>query len=244
MAGIDARYLHGGTAVAERRRLLEDFRSGLFPVLVNCSILTEGADVPSIDCVLLARPTRSRNIFSQMIGRGLRLSPKSGKKDCLILDVVGSIEKGVVCVPTLFGLDVTEDIEDEDLFSLRQKGLDLNPSNLEEDPALTSGSPTSLEDPSKVTYVDYDDPWELHKAMVRGNTGIVEKMSRNAWVDCGGDVYVLDIPTAGFIRVERNDEESKNQEDDEADGESLKSKVKQTHPKVDLISCLLSPLLL
>lgn len=221
MAGIDARYLHGGTATLERRELLEDFREGLFPVLVNCAILTEGADVPSIDCVLLARPTRSRNIFSQMIGRGLRLSPKTGKKECLILDVVGSIEKGVVCVPTLFGLDVNEDIEGEDIGSLRQRGLDLNPSILEEDPGLNSGpSSSELADPTNVTYIDYDNPWELHKAMVRGNTGIVERMSRNAWVDCGGDVYVLDIPTAGFIRVERNEDEPEEKEEkDEENGE-------------------------
>jgi ATP-dependent helicase IRC3 len=61
--------------------------------------------VPNIDCVLLARPTRSRNLFSQMIGRGLRLSPQTGKTDCLILDMVGNFERGLVCTPTLFGLD-------------------------------------------------------------------------------------------------------------------------------------------
>jgi ATP-dependent helicase IRC3 len=83
MRGIDARYLHAHTPPKERHRLLEEFRSGVYPVLVNCgkqayevdfltlmfpiAILTEGADVPNIDCVVLARPTRSRNVFAQMV---------------------------------------------------------------------------------------------------------------------------------------------------------------------------------
>lgn len=65
--GIDARYIHSGTHVRERQQLLEDFRAGLYPVLINCAILTEGADVPNIDCVIVARPTRSRNVFAQMV---------------------------------------------------------------------------------------------------------------------------------------------------------------------------------
>lgn len=43
------------------------FRQGDFPVLVNCEVLTEGADVPEIDCVMLARPTRSKNLLAQMV---------------------------------------------------------------------------------------------------------------------------------------------------------------------------------
>lgn len=104
--------------MSERDATLDAFRQGTFPVLVNCgtyeqrltiAILTEGADVPPIDCVLLLRPTKSKNLFSQMIGRGMRLS--EGKKDCLILDVVGNVENDLVCTPTLFGLDANADIQ-------------------------------------------------------------------------------------------------------------------------------------
>ena len=113
--GIDARSLTGETPMKERAQLLEGFRKQNFPVLVNCAILTEGADLPAIDCVVLARPTRSRNLFSQMIGRGMRLSPATGKTDCLVLDLVGNVEKGdgVVCSPTLFGLSADDDIDGE-----------------------------------------------------------------------------------------------------------------------------------
>lgn len=83
--GVDARYIYSETPHVQRRLLLDEFRSGQFPVLVNCgeylinsrqkiqiiehdtAILTEGADIPNIDCVLVARPTRSRNVFAQMV---------------------------------------------------------------------------------------------------------------------------------------------------------------------------------
>ena len=72
--------------------------------LTRCAaILTEGADMPGIDCVLLMRPTKSRNLFAQMIGRGMRKS--AGKSDCLILDVVGNAHNDLVCTPTLLGLE-------------------------------------------------------------------------------------------------------------------------------------------
>ncbi|KAN0060153.1 putative ATP-dependent helicase IRC3 [Thecaphora frezii] len=205
-AGIDARYLHGGTPMLERRQLLRDFRKGVFPVLVNCAILTEGADVPAIDCVLLARPTRSRNLFSQMIGRGLRLSPKTGKKDCLILDIVGNIEKGVVCTPTLFGLDPDEMIEDESVEALQERAEAAKAEGLDGRQGQGQGQAEedalSLQSPTKLVYIDYEDPFELHRAM-QVRSRIVETMSPNAWVDCGAQTYILDVPRYGFVRVER-----------------------------------------
>jgi len=61
--GIDARFVTSLTPKEDRSRLLDGFRAGVFPVLVNCGILTEGTDIPNIDCVLLARPTRSKNLL-------------------------------------------------------------------------------------------------------------------------------------------------------------------------------------
>ncbi|CBQ70866.1 conserved hypothetical protein [Sporisorium reilianum SRZ2] len=209
-AGIDARYLHGGTPMLERRQLLEDFRNGVYPVLVNCAILTEGADVPAIDCVLLARPTRSRNLFSQMIGRGLRLSPKTGKKDCLVLDIVGNIEKGVVCTPTLFGLDADDIIEDESAEGLLERSHEAEQFASSPDEAASQDPfEISLSDPTKITYIDYDDPYQLQQAMLSRST-VVETMSPNAWVDCGGQTYILDVPRYGFVTVERNTDVSED----------------------------------
>jgi ATP-dependent helicase IRC3 len=101
--GIEAQFVTGETPKPERIARLDAFRRGEFPVLVNCGVFTEGTDIPNIDCVLLARPTKSRNLLVQMIGRGMRIHP--GKKDCHIIDMVASLETGIVTTPTLFGLD-------------------------------------------------------------------------------------------------------------------------------------------
>lgn len=83
---IPAQMVTGKTPAEERQQIYADLRSGKIKVLVNCMVLTEGFDEPSIGCVIVARPTKSRALFTQMIGRGLRLFP--GKKECIVLSVV------------------------------------------------------------------------------------------------------------------------------------------------------------
>ncbi|KAJ2809491.1 putative ATP-dependent helicase IRC3 [Coemansia guatemalensis] len=104
-SGIRAEAVLGITAAGTREQILQEFRSGELPVVVNCGILTEGTDIPNIDCVIMARPTRSPVLFQQMLGRGMRLAP--GKKDCLVIDFVDSFKKDMsqITVPTLLGLD-------------------------------------------------------------------------------------------------------------------------------------------
>lgn len=89
--GVDARVVHGALPDDERRQLLADHRAGVFPVLVNCMMLTEGYDDPTIRCVLIGRPTRSRPLHMQIVGRGLRVDPALPYEgqDCLLLYVVG-----------------------------------------------------------------------------------------------------------------------------------------------------------
>ncbi len=78
----------GAMNYADRQPFYEAYRSGDCQALVTVQVLTEGADFPMCDTVVLARPTRSRNLFSQMVGRALRLHP--GKTDALVLDLAGS----------------------------------------------------------------------------------------------------------------------------------------------------------
>ena len=89
--GIDAAVITSKTGLHERRDILAAFTRREIPVLVNCGILTEGTDVPSIDCLLMARPTRSRILYQQMLGRGMRLYP--GKTLCYVLDFVDNCTK-------------------------------------------------------------------------------------------------------------------------------------------------------
>lgn len=86
--GIAAETVIGKTAKPERDRIYSALRSGEIRVLSSVSVLLEGFDVPRVDCVIMARPTKSVGLYIQAVGRGLRLYP--GKKDCLILDVAGT----------------------------------------------------------------------------------------------------------------------------------------------------------
>jgi superfamily II DNA or RNA helicase len=86
-AGIPAKALDGTTPLATRRAILQRLRTGATQVVANCAVLTEGFDEPSVDCIIVARPTQSAPLYQQMLGRGTRTFP--GKMDCLLLDVVG-----------------------------------------------------------------------------------------------------------------------------------------------------------
>lgn len=99
--------VHGGTPPDERRDILRRLKAGELRLVANCMVLTEGFDGPNIDCILVARPTKSEALYTQMVGRGLRLYP--GKDDCLVLDVTGISKEHSLCVlPVLFGLPVQD----------------------------------------------------------------------------------------------------------------------------------------
>lgn len=88
-AGIEADWLAGNSP--DRQEKLKRFANGEIRVLASCQVLTEGFDDKTVDCVLLCRPTKSKSLFVQMIGRGLRLAP--GKADCQVLDFVDASGK-------------------------------------------------------------------------------------------------------------------------------------------------------
>ncbi len=81
----------------DRAEVLKDFDSGEYNVLCNSMLLTEGWDCPSVDCVVILRPTKLRGLYSQMVGRGTRLAP--GKDHLLLLDFLWQTEKHELCRP-------------------------------------------------------------------------------------------------------------------------------------------------
>jgi ATP-dependent helicase IRC3 len=105
-AGVQAENI---SAVADlgmdaRREALQRFHRGETRVMTNALLLTEGFDEPTVDCIVIARPTRSQPLYVQMVGRGTRISP--GKKDCLVMDMVGVTDRmDLTTLPKLFGLD-------------------------------------------------------------------------------------------------------------------------------------------
>lgn len=79
----------------DRAEVLEAFDRGEYQVLCNSMLLTEGWDCPSVDCVIVLRPTRVRSLYCQMVGRGTRLSP--GKDHLLLLDFLWHTERHELC---------------------------------------------------------------------------------------------------------------------------------------------------
>ncbi len=104
---VAAAWLSGDTPPDERADILRRLKTGDLQAVANCSVLTEGFDETSVDCIVMARPTRSKTLYLQCIGRGLRRHP--GKTDCLVLDVVGATRAhSLIQAPLLFGVEPKE----------------------------------------------------------------------------------------------------------------------------------------
>lgn len=199
--GIDARFVTGDTPKQIRSQRLDAFKNQEYPVLLNCGVFTEGTDIPNIDCVLLARPTRSRNLLVQMIGRGLRLNP--GKVDCHVIDMVASLDVGIVTTPTLFGLDPAELVDETDpegLKALRErKALEkLRNQQLEAIPSGKESPP--IQGDRAITYTDYDSVHDLlddtsGERHIRG-------LSMLCWVLVRENRYVLSAHNGDFLVIE------------------------------------------
>lgn len=163
-------------------------------------------------------PLPFRDFYTLLqIGRGMRQSPASGKVDCHIIDFVESTSRisGVVSIPTLLGLDPGEIVDgqysqpihdcemfivetDASIADLRARAGSVSSCNPDNIPVK------SIPEPCSVTYLDYDDPF----AMVDSFSGAphIPRLSPNAWVGCGSDIYVLECLGKGYIRIEPDTE--------------------------------------
>lgn len=83
----------------DRAEILAAFARGEYDVLCNSLLLTEGWDCPSVDCIVNLRPTKSRGLYTQIVGRGTRLSPETGKDHLLLLDFLWMTERHELCRP-------------------------------------------------------------------------------------------------------------------------------------------------
>lgn len=202
--GIDARCVTSRCSRQERDILTEAFRRREYPVLVNVGIFTEGFDMPSIDCVLLCRPTRSRGLLLQMIGRGMRLS--QGKKDCHVIDMTSCLGAGVVSLPTLYGLDplslVDKQVDTAELADLEAEQLEQD----EPQPSQDTEAEVDLSElPIEVTYADYDSPEALMDELASAGEKHIRQLSTLNWLAVARDKYILEMGRRGFLRLVRRD---------------------------------------
>jgi superfamily II DNA or RNA helicase len=100
-AGLRAATVVGSTPIHERQAAYAALRAQELDVLTSVGVLTTGFDLPAVEVMLAARPTMSKGLLTQMVGRVLRPSPATGKREALLLDLVGVTERGLASVTDL-----------------------------------------------------------------------------------------------------------------------------------------------
>lgn len=89
--GHNAVLVHGKTDPDERAMVIRYFKEGRFKYIINCELFTEGFDEPAIDMIAVFRPTKSKALHMQILGRGCRIHPD--KENCLVLDMAGNLRE-------------------------------------------------------------------------------------------------------------------------------------------------------
>lgn len=113
--GVSCEAVYGDMPSEQRYDILKRYSEGKIQIITNVAILTEGWDAPFTDIIMLARPTKSKGLLIQEVGRGLRTAP--GKKNCLIIDFVDVTKKHDLC-----GLSVLyNDDKDKSIFKTRER---------------------------------------------------------------------------------------------------------------------------
>lgn len=182
-AGIPTGVITGAMKQDDRQQTLEDFRSGKLQALANCMVLTEGFDEPSIECIILARPTQSQLLYTQIVGRGTRLHP--GKDRCIIIDLADTTQsKKPIGLPTLMGLPPDFDSEGEDITAVKEKFKELEESA----PAEAARAKSLKEITAAWERIDLFMPPPPNEALLEYTTLI--------WMETGPNRYVLNLTTS------------------------------------------------
>jgi ATP-dependent helicase IRC3 len=192
-AGFEAETVVGSTNSSDRSNAFDKFRNRELPFLVNVGVATEGVDVPNIDCVILARPTRSPLLLTQMIGRGMRVY--ENKEDCVFLDIVDTLRRGsLMTIPSLMGLPVEFDV----------KGKDVSRTIKEVDKAAASSigalKALSVEEAQQAAEIAGSafNPFEMKY------DPSVKKYTKFEWRSAGSDHWAIDLAGKGYCEIVLN----------------------------------------
>lgn len=126
--GFTAAEVNGDSS--DRTEILSDFDTGKYNVLCNSMLLTEGWDCPSVDCIVVLRPTKIRSLYSQMVGRGTRLFP--GKSHLLLLDFLWHTERHELCHPAHLICE-TEEVAEKMTANIEEAGCAVDLEEAEEE---------------------------------------------------------------------------------------------------------------
>lgn len=195
----------------DRAQKLENHRAKKFSVLTNCAVLTEGYDDWRIECIVLARPTNSSTLYTQMVGRGTRLEEGTGnlkdycaqrdlhgtdgclvKKDCYIIDVVDNYEKcSLVTLPSLVGLNPDFDLGGKDATKVAEQIEELQ----DKYPGVDF---TKLTDLNNVKA--YMEALDMFSAPY---TEEVKEFSKFTWMATQDGSYVIAIPERRELKEQK-----------------------------------------
>lgn len=207
--GVAAAAVTGSMSTDQREDVYTRFRDGRLQAMVTVQVLTEGADFPRCDCAVMARPTRSQTLYSQMVGRAVRLYP--GKTDALVLDLAGTVRD--MSLVTLSDLTPdtesrrvsvsTDDDPGQDEPEKRERRERIGVADLEEIDLLATTGANWLTTPEGVKFLDCQDgvllfmwpPHPVEDALV--HVGVMHNPPRpsDGWV-AGGPAPLADAVEA------------------------------------------------
>ena len=187
-AQIKTEVILGATDSDSRRDILARFHSGETRVLINVGVLTEGFDEPTVETIILARPTRSTLLYTQIVGRGTRLY--EGKPHCTILDFADTTKgRKPIGLPSLLGLPPEFDLQGQDLIEVAKKYKE-------------------LEDYCPGEAVRVLDPNDIELAYKRINlfmppppNEFVQQYSRFVWAEVAENDYHLGVDNYNSFRI-------------------------------------------
>lgn len=189
-SGVRAAAVWGAQPREERRATLARFSEGKLDVVTNCNLLTEGFDEPRVDCVIMARPTRSKLLYAQMVGRGTRLHPD--KTDLLVIDIAdNSRTHQLPGLHSLFNLPLNMNLSGRDASAIEREIERINRTQPWVDTTRIH-SPDQIElAVERIEFFRFDPPAELI-----GHTG-------NTWYAVPGG-YRLSLPKGEWMSVAPN----------------------------------------
>ena len=146
-----ASWVCGATPKQSREGILTDFKTGKAQVVCNCGVLTEGFDSPEVQCIIMARPTKSRSLYAQMAGRSIRPLPglvdpletpearreaiaRSAKPSALIVDFTGNSGRHkLMCTADILGGNVSDEVVELAVRKAKESGAPVNMTKALED---------------------------------------------------------------------------------------------------------------
>jgi len=187
-AQIPTDIILGNTSQDERTIILDEFHRGKIKVLVNVGVLTEGFDEPTVQTIILARPTRSTLLYTQIVGRGTRLH--EGKPHCTVLDFADTTKgKKPLGLPSLLGLPPDFDLQGQDLVKVAQEYKELEEYCPGE--AIRVLQPEDI----KVAYT------RINLFMPPPPNEFVQQYSRFVWAETAENDFHLGINNNNSLRI-------------------------------------------